>query len=99
MQISSPMMDTMASILGTNHNGGDGGTSPESAIASVSNSASGGAASNLPQALHNLQRLLQSQMANVSPLQLQQVLQRQQVGIRKQIGVNIFASLCLRPPC
>lgn len=32
----------------------------------------------LPQALQNLQRILQSQLANVNPLQLQQALQRQQ---------------------
>ncbi|TRY70197.1 hypothetical protein TCAL_01203, partial [Tigriopus californicus] len=33
---------------------------------------------NLPQALQNLQRILQSQLANVNPLHLQQALQRQQ---------------------
>lgn len=33
----------------------------------------------LPQALQNLQRILQSQLANVNPIQLQQALQRQQV--------------------
>ena len=33
----------------------------------------------LPQALQNLQRILQSQLANVNPLHLQQAIQRQQV--------------------
>jgi hypothetical protein len=33
----------------------------------------------LPQALQNLQRLLQTQLANVNPIHLQQALQRQQV--------------------
>lgn len=35
----------------------------------------------LPQALQHLQRILQSQLASVNPLQLQQALQRQQVSI------------------
>ena len=41
--------------------------------------ASGSGQSQLPQALQNLQRILQSQLANVNPIQLQQALQRQQV--------------------
>ncbi len=87
MQISASAADTMASILSTNLNGGDGNGSPTetsggavpppSSLAAAVNSAA--ASNNLPQALHNLQRLLQSQLANVNPLQLQQVLQRQQV--------------------
>ena len=39
----------------------------------------GGVGGGIPAALHNLQRLLQSQLAGMNPLQLQQVLQRQQV--------------------
>ena len=33
----------------------------------------------LPQALQNLQRILQSQLGNVNPMNLQRALQRQQV--------------------
>ena len=33
----------------------------------------------LPQALQNLQRILQSQLGNVNPMHLQRALQRQQV--------------------
>ena len=42
----------------------------------------------LPQALQNLQRILQSQLANVNPLHLQQAIQRQQV-----IHFNQFQSI------
>ena len=76
----------MASMLGSNLNGGgggggSGGGSPEAAEAALSSLSSGAAASSggIPAALHNLQRLLQSQLAGMNPLQLQQVLQRQQV--------------------
>ena len=34
----------------------------------------------IPQALQNLQRILQSQLAQVSPAQIQQAIQRQQVN-------------------
>ena len=47
-------------------------------------SAPAGAGSNqsvqIPQALQNLQRILQSQLAQVSPAQIQQAIQRQQVN-------------------
>ena len=76
----------MASMLGSNLNGGggSGGGSPEAAEAALSSLASGAASAGgggggIPAALHNLQRLLQSQLAGMNPLQLQQVLQRQQV--------------------
>ena len=77
----------MASMLGSNLNGGGGGSgggSPEAAEAALSSLASGAASAGgggggIPAALHNLQRLLQSQLAGMNPLQLQQVLQRQQV--------------------
>ncbi len=52
-----------------NVNGSNPGSSPDS----------GSAQQQLPQALQNLQRILQSQLANVNPLQLQQALQQQQV--------------------
>lgn len=57
-------------------------SSPSSVIGAGSNSSS--TPQHLPQALQNLQRLLQSQLANVNPLQLQQALQRQQVSHLKQ---------------
>ena len=84
----------MASMLGSNLNGGGGGSgggSPEAAteaaLSSLAAAASAGATppggmgggGGIPAALHNLQRLLQSQLAGMNPLQLQQVLQRQQV--------------------
>ena len=79
----------MASMLSNNLNGGgggggSGGGSPEAAEAALSSLASAAAAppgtgGGIPAALHNLQRLLQSQLAGMNPLQLQQVLQRQQV--------------------
>lgn len=43
---------------------------------------------NLPQALQNLQRILQSQLANVNPLHLQQALQRQQVRTAMNLARN-----------
>ena len=80
----------MASMLGGNLNGGGGGSgggSPEAAateaalssLAAASAGATPPGAGGIPAALHNLQRLLQSQLAGMNPLQLQQVLQRQQV--------------------
>ena len=39
----------------------------------------------LSQALQNLHRILQSQLANVNPLQLQQLIQRQQVSENIQL--------------
>ena len=52
----------------------------------------------LPQALQNLQRILQSQLGNVNPMHLQRALQKQQVrfklfdGIRIKIIYNILST-------
>ena len=43
----------------------------------------------LPQALQNLQRILQSQLGNVNPMHLQQALQRQQVYYQSCICIFI----------
>ena len=59
-------------VSSVNMNGGNPGSSPDSA--------GSGSGVQIPQALQNLQRLLQSQLANINPLQLQQALQRQQVN-------------------
>ena len=48
-------------------------------LAGAGMAAAGGSQPQLPQALQNLQRILQSQLASVSPIQLQQAIQRQQV--------------------
>ena len=48
-------------------------------LAGAGMAAASGSQSQLPQALQNLQRILQSQLASVSPIQLQQAIQRQQV--------------------
>ena len=51
----------------------------------------------LPQALQNLQRILQSQLGNVSPMHLQRALQKQQVfrmiSIVYQVYKNIYHTL------
>ena len=90
-QLGSPLAASTgpspASLLG---NGGSPSVAQAVAAAAAVSGSGGGSPSlggsgggnvaNLPQALHNLQRLLQSQLANVNPLHLQQAIQRQQVS-------------------
>ena len=66
-------------------------TSTASAMMRSQELSSSGALRNqlqLPQALQNLQRILQSQLGNVNPLHLQQALQKQQVYY--QLCILIF---------
>ncbi len=62
---------------------------PSTAAAATPSSSSAPSTPQLPQALQNLQRLLQSQLANVNPLHLQQALQRQQVSFVCFLGYLI----------
>jgi hypothetical protein len=40
--------------------------------------------------LQNLHRILQSQLANVNPLHLQQALQRQQASVKTRVALNYY---------
>lgn len=83
-----PIAATVSSA-GSNSMNGNG-------LASSANPADPGSPAALPQALQNLQRLLQTQLANVNPLHLQQALQRQQVRLSLFVVVSpraIVASL------
>ncbi len=84
------LLETAASDMnGASSGSGSGSASSSSSALQQLMGGGGGDASSsssssqqqLPQALQNLQRLLQSQLANVNPLQLQQALQRQQVCV------------------
>ena len=65
-----------------------GGSSNGTGIPGSSDSSSSNGGGSMPQALQNLQRLLQSQLANVNPLQLQQAIQRQQVILLYTISIS-----------
>ena len=83
----------IAALLASSMNGNPaaaaGSSSPDSPV-----SASARENSSVPQALQNLQRLLQSQLANVNPLHLHQAIQRQQVS--KQTSITRRALLSRR---
>ena len=60
-------------LIGSSKMNGNNSPSPENVLQQQQQQ------QQLPQALQNLQRILQSQLANVNPLHLQQAIQRQQV--------------------
>ena len=76
----------MANALLASMSGGGGSNGTGIPGSSDSSSSNGGGS--MPQALQNLQRLLQSQLANVNPLQLQQAIQRQQVILLYTISIS-----------
>ena len=77
------------SIVGPTSSSSPGMMRPQELSASV-----GGLTNQLqlPQALQNLQRILQSQLGNVNPMHLQRALQKQQVSFET---FNCLSSLSL----